>query len=79
MAAANLVTEGVGQLVGIRRKLRATAKRPDNGKTHSGYEKDLFPRSASAASEADGNLKLCFDDNAPQSLLDLFTSYRSMK
>jgi hypothetical protein len=25
------------------------------------------------------NLKLCFDDNAPQSLLDLFTSYRSVK
>ena len=43
------------------------------------YEKDLFPRSASAASEADRNLKLCFADNAPQSLLDLFTSYRSMK
>ena len=43
------------------------------------YEKDLFPHSASAAAEADRNLKLCFDDNAPQSLLDLFTSYRSVK
>ena len=43
------------------------------------YEKDLFPRSASAAAEADRNLKLCFDGNAPQSLLDLFTSYRSVK
>jgi 2-polyprenyl-6-methoxyphenol hydroxylase-like FAD-dependent oxidoreductase len=43
------------------------------------YEKDLFPRSAFAAAEADQNLKLCFDDNAPQSLLDLFTSYRSVK
>src|ERR1700679_1250318 len=43
------------------------------------YEKELFFRSASAASEADRNLKLCFADNAPQSLLDLFTSYRSMK
>jgi 2-polyprenyl-6-methoxyphenol hydroxylase-like FAD-dependent oxidoreductase len=43
------------------------------------YERDLFPRSASAAAEADRNLKLCFDDNAPQSLLDLFTSYRSVK
>jgi len=31
------------------------------------------------AAEADRNLKLCFDDNAPQSLLDLFTSYRSVK
>jgi hypothetical protein len=43
------------------------------------YEKKLFPRSASAAAEAERNLKLCFDDNAPQSLLDLFTSYRSVK
>jgi hypothetical protein len=42
-------------------------------------EKDLFPRSASAAAEADRNLKLCFDDNAPQSQLDLFSSYRSVK
>jgi 2-polyprenyl-6-methoxyphenol hydroxylase-like FAD-dependent oxidoreductase len=38
----------------------------------SAYEKDLFPRSASAAAEADGLLKLCFGDNAPQSLLDFF-------
>jgi|SRR5580692_7913517 2-polyprenyl-6-methoxyphenol hydroxylase-like FAD-dependent oxidoreductase len=37
------------------------------------YEKELFFRSASAAAAADRNLKLCFDDNAPQSLLDLFT------
>jgi hypothetical protein len=43
------------------------------------YEKDLFPRSASTAAEAGRNLKLCFDDNAAQSLLDLFTSYRSLK
>jgi len=40
------------------------------------YEKDLFPRSASAASEADRNLKLFFDDNAPQSVVDLFTNYQ---
>jgi hypothetical protein len=26
-----------------------------------------------------GIFKLYFDDNAPQSLLDLFTSYRSVK
>ncbi len=38
------------------------------------YEKDLFPRSASAAAEADRNLKLFFDDNAPQSVVDLFTN-----
>ena len=43
------------------------------------YEKDLFPRSASAAAEADRNLKLFFDDNAPQSAVDLFTNYQSVK
>jgi 2-polyprenyl-6-methoxyphenol hydroxylase-like FAD-dependent oxidoreductase len=40
------------------------------------YEKDLFPRSASAAAEADALLKLCFGDNAPQSLLDFFANKR---
>ena len=43
------------------------------------YEKNLFPRSASAAAEADRNLKLFFDDNAPQSVVDLFTNYQSVK
>jgi 2-polyprenyl-6-methoxyphenol hydroxylase-like FAD-dependent oxidoreductase len=43
------------------------------------YEKDLFSRSASAAAEADRNLKLFFDDNAPWSVVDLFTSYQSVK
>jgi 2-polyprenyl-6-methoxyphenol hydroxylase-like FAD-dependent oxidoreductase len=43
------------------------------------YEKDLFPRSASAAAEADRNLKLFFDDNAPLSVVDLFTNYQPVK
>ena len=43
------------------------------------YEKDLFPRSASAAAEADRNHKLFFDDNAPQSVVDLFTNYQPVK
>ncbi len=43
------------------------------------YEKDLFPRSASAAAEADRNLKLFFDDNAPQSVVELFTNYQPVK
>ncbi len=44
------------------------------------YEKDLFPpRSASAAAEADRNLKLFFNDNAPQSVVDLFTHYQLVK
>jgi 2-polyprenyl-6-methoxyphenol hydroxylase-like FAD-dependent oxidoreductase len=39
------------------------------------YEKDLFPRSAEAAEEAARNLVLCFDENAPHSLLDQFAAY----
>jgi 2-polyprenyl-6-methoxyphenol hydroxylase-like FAD-dependent oxidoreductase len=40
------------------------------------YETDMFPRSASAAAEADRNLKLFFDDNAPHSVVDLFNNYQ---
>ena len=43
------------------------------------YEQDLFPRSASAAAEADRNLKLFFDENSPQSVVDLFTSYQPVQ
>jgi 2-polyprenyl-6-methoxyphenol hydroxylase-like FAD-dependent oxidoreductase len=43
------------------------------------YEKDLFPRSASAAAESARNLKLFFGDNAPQSVVDLFTNYQPVK
>jgi 2-polyprenyl-6-methoxyphenol hydroxylase-like FAD-dependent oxidoreductase len=43
------------------------------------YEKELFPRSASAAAEADRNLKLFFDENSPQSVVDLFTNYQTVK
>lgn len=43
------------------------------------YEKDLFPRSASAAAEAGRNLKLFFDENSPQSVVDLFTNYQLAK
>jgi len=43
------------------------------------YERDLFPRSASAAAEADRNIKLFFNENSPQSVVDLFTSYQSVK
>ena len=39
------------------------------------YEMDLFPRSASAAAEAEGILKLCLGPNAPQSLLDMFAGH----
>ncbi|MEM5456476.1 NAD(P)/FAD-dependent oxidoreductase [Paraburkholderia phytofirmans] len=39
------------------------------------YEKDLFPRSASTAAEAERNLKLFFNDNSPQSVVEFFTNY----
>jgi 2-polyprenyl-6-methoxyphenol hydroxylase-like FAD-dependent oxidoreductase len=38
------------------------------------YEKDLFPRSAAAAAEAERNLTLCFNEEAPYSLLKLFSA-----
>ena len=34
-----------------------------------------FTRSVSAAAEADRNIKLYFDENSPQSVVDLFTNY----
>ena len=43
------------------------------------YEKDLFPRSASEAAEAEGILKVCLGPNAPQSLLDFFSSHQPAK
>jgi 2-polyprenyl-6-methoxyphenol hydroxylase-like FAD-dependent oxidoreductase len=39
------------------------------------YEKALFPRSEEAAAEAARNLQLCFDGQAPQSLIDQFAAY----
>jgi 2-polyprenyl-6-methoxyphenol hydroxylase-like FAD-dependent oxidoreductase len=43
------------------------------------YETELFPRSASAAADAEHTLKLCFGDNAPQSLLDFFANYQPVE
>ncbi|GAA2542974.1 FAD-dependent monooxygenase [Winogradskya consettensis] len=39
------------------------------------YEKALFPRSEESSSEAAANLILCFDDQAPQSLIDQFAAH----
>jgi 2-polyprenyl-6-methoxyphenol hydroxylase-like FAD-dependent oxidoreductase len=40
----------------------------------SAYEKELFPRSAAEAAAAEGILEVCLGPNAPQSLVDFFTS-----
>ncbi len=43
------------------------------------YEKELFPRSASEAAAAEEILPVCLGPNAPQSLLDFFTSHQPAK
>lgn len=49
---------------------------PDNVETAlTTYEAQLFPRSAKVAAETDSNLKLFFNETAPQGLIDLFTQY----
>ena len=40
------------------------------------YERELFPRSASEAAEANRLIELCFGDNAPLSLVNFFTSHQ---
>jgi 2-polyprenyl-6-methoxyphenol hydroxylase-like FAD-dependent oxidoreductase len=59
---------------------RAIATNPDDLEAALlAYETDLFPRSASEAAEAERILKVCLGPNAPQSLLDFFTSQQSAK
>jgi len=41
------------------------------------YENDLFPRSTEVAQESNDSLVRIFDDNAPQSLLDMFASFEA--
>ena len=55
---------------------KALAAHPDDTEAAlTAYEEALFPRSTAAATEASRNHKLCFDDNAPHSLIGLFTNY----
>ncbi|WP_405736180.1 FAD-dependent monooxygenase [Streptomyces sp. NBC_01537] len=55
---------------------RAIADHPDDVEAAlSEYEQALFPRSAAAATESADTLRLCFDDNAPQSLINMFTGH----
>ncbi|MFF4407890.1 FAD-dependent oxidoreductase [Streptomyces sp. NPDC001262] len=41
------------------------------------YEQALFPRSQAAAAMSADNLRTCFRDDAPQGLLDQFTTHRA--
>lgn len=42
-------------------------------------KRNLFPPSASAAVEADRDLKLCFGNNSPQGQVDRFTNNQLVK
>lgn len=53
---------------------------PDDVETAlASYEAALFPRSEAAAAEAQRNLMICFQPDAPQGLLDLMAQYTSQK
>jgi 2-polyprenyl-6-methoxyphenol hydroxylase-like FAD-dependent oxidoreductase len=43
------------------------------------YEGEMFSRCASAAVEAERILKMCLDENAPQSLVEFFTNIRQLE
>ncbi|WP_176057178.1 NAD(P)/FAD-dependent oxidoreductase [Paraburkholderia sp. BCC1876] len=43
------------------------------------YEKELFPRSALEAREAEGILDICLGPNAPRSLVDLLTNHQAVE
>ncbi|MFF4105056.1 FAD-dependent oxidoreductase [Streptomyces sp. NPDC001903] len=54
----------------------AIAAHPDDLEAAlTAYEEALFPRSSAAAAEAARNHELCFDDNAPHSLVSLFAGH----
>ncbi|MFI6930107.1 FAD-dependent oxidoreductase [Streptomyces sp. NPDC050287] len=55
---------------------KAIAAHPDDAEAAlTAYEQALFPRSAEAATEAARVQELCFGDDAPHSLVDMFTGH----
>jgi len=56
---------------------KALAASPgDTESALAAYESEMFPRSAEIAAETDRNLKLFFNENAPQGVVDLFNSFQ---
>ena len=47
----------------------------DNEAAFTAYENDLFPRSEGFARESAQNLDRFFDNNTPQSVVDLFSKH----
>jgi hypothetical protein len=59
---------------------RLIAANPDDIEAAlAAYEKDLFPRSTSAAAESELNSKVFFGDDAPRSVVELFIRYLADK
>ncbi|WP_030682598.1 FAD-dependent oxidoreductase [Streptomyces cellulosae] len=55
---------------------KAIAEHPEDVEAAlTAYEQALFPRSAAAATEAARIQDICFGDNAPHSLIDMFTGH----
>ncbi|MEU7784959.1 NAD(P)/FAD-dependent oxidoreductase [Amycolatopsis sp. NPDC049159] len=53
---------------------RAIAAHPDDPEAAlAEYERELFPRSATEAAEAERDFETCFGERTPHSLIDLFT------
>jgi 2-polyprenyl-6-methoxyphenol hydroxylase-like FAD-dependent oxidoreductase len=59
---------------------KAVAAHPDDVEAAlTEYEQALFPRSTEAATGAARDFELCFGDNAPHSLIDLFTGHEQTR
>ena len=57
---------------------KALAEHPgDTEAALAAYEKAMFARSEASAAESAQNLVICFNDDAPKGLLDLFAAYRA--